>query len=230
MHVVQMTDNREEGNACDGRRRHGSVIRSLGGDTRTALVAGRTHGRARMVATSRRKRMVAPSIADVPFLFAVMVRRRTFFQEDPSIMFLTLGLYIMPPDKVEVEPCFMVAALISRAQAQGFMRNGERTVKPNFPVPIRFRKFKEPTGDHWPARCPALRQNRRRGQQPRFRFSRMRPCPCRRQRLQVRPWDATVCDGRWKRPVEPSAQWWQTHSLPRCLDPERLRSRSLGGH
>ena len=40
-------------------------------------------------------------------------------------MFLTLGLYIMPPDKVEVEPCF-VAALISRAQAQGCMRKGEK--------------------------------------------------------------------------------------------------------
>ena len=42
MHVVQMTDNGEEGNACDCRRRHGSVIKSLGEDTRTALVAGRT--------------------------------------------------------------------------------------------------------------------------------------------------------------------------------------------
>ena len=85
-----------------------------------ALVVGRTHGRARMVAISRRKRMVAQNIADVPFLFSVIVRRRPLFQEDPSIMFLTLGLYIMPPDKVEVEPCFVVAALISPAQAQGF--------------------------------------------------------------------------------------------------------------
>ena len=143
---MQMIDNR------DWRATHataGSVTRSLGEDTHVALVVGRTHERARMVAISRRrKRMVAPSIADVPFLFAVMVRRRTFFQKDPSIMFLTLWLYIMPPDKVEVEPCFVVAALISRAQAQGVMRNGERTVKPNFPVPIRFRRFQEPTGDH----------------------------------------------------------------------------------
>ena len=35
--------------------------------------------------------MVAHDIADVPLLFAVMVRRRTSFQEDPSIVFLTLG-------------------------------------------------------------------------------------------------------------------------------------------
>ena len=60
-------------------------------------------------------------------------------------MFLTLGLYIMPPDKVEVEPCFVGAALIGRAQAQGFTRNGESTMKPYFPVPIGFRRFKEPT-------------------------------------------------------------------------------------
>ena len=39
-----------------------------------------------MVAISRRKRMVARDVADVPLLFAVMVRRRTFFQEDPSIV------------------------------------------------------------------------------------------------------------------------------------------------
>ena len=71
-----------------------------------------------MVAIPRRKRMVAQNIAEVPFLFAVTVRRRTFFQEDPSIMFLTLALYITPPDKVEVEPCFVVATLISRAQAK----------------------------------------------------------------------------------------------------------------
>ena len=50
-------------------------------------------------------------------------------------MFLTLGLYIMPPDKVEVEPSFVVAVLICRAQAQGFMKNGERsTMKTNFPI------------------------------------------------------------------------------------------------
>ena len=66
---------------------------------------------------------------------AVMVRRRPFFQEDPLIMFLTLGLYVMPPDKVDVEPCFVVAALIGRAQAQDFMRNGESTIKPYLPVP-----------------------------------------------------------------------------------------------
>ena len=36
-------------------------------------------GRARMVAMSRRERMVAHDITDAPFVFAVMVRRRTFF-------------------------------------------------------------------------------------------------------------------------------------------------------
>ena len=123
----------------------GSVIRSLGEDARKTFVVGRLHGRARMVATSRRKRMVAHNIADTPSLLAVMVRRRPFFQEDPLIMFLTLGLYVMPPNKVEVEPYFVVAALIGRAQAQDFMRNGESTMMQYFPVPIGFRRFKEPT-------------------------------------------------------------------------------------
>ena len=83
-----------------------------------------------MVAISRRKRMVAHSIADVLLLFAVMVPllRRAFFQEDPSIVFLTLVLFIMHSNEVEVEPCFVVAALISRADAKSFMRNGECAV------------------------------------------------------------------------------------------------------
>ena len=53
-----------------------------------------------------------------PSLLAVMVRRRPFIQDYPLITFLTLGLYVMPPDNVEVEPRFVVAALIGRAQAQ----------------------------------------------------------------------------------------------------------------
>ena len=70
--------------------------------------------------------MVAHNLTDTLPLLAVMVRRRPFFQEDPLIMFLTLGLYVMPPDKVEVEPCFVVAALIGGAQAQNFTRNRRR--------------------------------------------------------------------------------------------------------
>ena len=109
--------------------------------------------------------MVAHNIADAPF-FAVMVRRRPFFQEDPLIMFLTLGLYVIPSYKVQVEPCFVVAALIGRAQAPGFMRNVESTMKPNVPKPIGFRRFKEPTTqtsaqlpgiDRGPQRCGAGR-------------------------------------------------------------------------
>ena len=73
-----------------------------------------------MVAIPRRKRMVAHNIVDVPLLFAVIVRRKRFFQEDPSIVFLTLGLFIVPPYKVEVELFFVVAALIGRADAKSF--------------------------------------------------------------------------------------------------------------
>ena len=62
--------------------------------------------------------MVAHNIADVP-------------QEDPSIVFLTVSLFIAPPNKVVVG-----AALIGRANAKSFMENGECTGKTNFPVPI----------------------------------------------------------------------------------------------
>ena len=72
--------------------------------------------------------MVAHNI-DVPFVSAVMVRRRTFFQGDPSIVFLTVRLFIAPPDKVEVEPCFVVAALIGRTDTKSFMGYGECAVK-----------------------------------------------------------------------------------------------------
>ena len=83
-----------------------------------------------MVATSRRKRMVARNIADVSLLFAVKVRRRTFNKILRSYFF-TVGLFIAP-DKVEVDPCFVVRALIGRADAKSFMGNGECAVKPNF--------------------------------------------------------------------------------------------------
>ena len=111
------------------------------------------HKRAWMVTMSRRKRMVAHNITDTPVFLAVMVRRRPFFQEDPLIMFITLVLYIMPPNKVEVGPRFVVAALISqadakssiiRAQAQHVARNEQNTMKPYFSVPIGFGRFKEP--------------------------------------------------------------------------------------
>ena len=72
-----------------------------GEETRIA----RVDGRAKMVAISRRKRMVAHNIADVLLLFAVMVRRRTFFQEDPSIVFLTfICIFISLTPRKEVFP------------------------------------------------------------------------------------------------------------------------------
>ena len=61
------------------------------------------------------------------------------------IMFLTQGLYVMPPDNVEVEPCFVMAALIGRAQALHIAVNREGTMKPYFPLSIAFRRFQKPT-------------------------------------------------------------------------------------
>ena len=116
MHVIWMVDDRSEQDTCICQKK-GSVIRSLGEDARKTSDVGRSHGHARMV---------AHDIAEMPSFLAVMVRRLPFFWEDLLVMFLTLGLYVMPIDKVEVEPRFVVAALIGRAQAQDFMVNGKR--------------------------------------------------------------------------------------------------------
>ena len=92
-----------------------------------------------MVAIARRKRMVAHNTADVSLLFTVIVRRRAFFQEDPSIVSFVVRLFASPFDKIKVEPCLVMAALISRADAWSFVENGECAVLTNFPLSIRIR-------------------------------------------------------------------------------------------
>ena len=116
----------------------GSVFISLGEDIRIVLVG-------RMVASSRRQRMVARNITDVSFVFAVMARRRAFFQEDPSIVSFAVWLFVAPFDKVKVEPGFVMATLVSRADAKSFMGNGECAMLTNFPVSIRIRRFEQST-------------------------------------------------------------------------------------
>ena len=85
---------------------------------------------------------------------AVMVRRRTFFQEHPSIVFLTVRLFVAPPDKFEVEPGFVVATLVSRADTESFMGNGECVVLMNFPVSSKFRRLNPHTSAHLPGIDP----------------------------------------------------------------------------
>ena len=80
--------------------------------------------------------MVAHDIADASFLLPVMMRRRTFFQENSS--------RALPIDEFEVEPCLVVAALIGRAQAWSFLWDGESDVKSDFPVLVGLRRLQEP--------------------------------------------------------------------------------------
>ena len=49
-----------------------------------------------LTANGRLLRMVAHNVADLSFLFAVMVRRRAFFQEDPSIVLFAVWLFVAP--------------------------------------------------------------------------------------------------------------------------------------
>ena len=95
------------------------------GHFRKTLDVGRLIRRARMVTISRWEWMVAHYLTDTPAFPAVMVRRRP-----------TLELHIMQSDKVEVEQCFVVAALIIRAQAQDITGNREGTMKPYLPLSI----------------------------------------------------------------------------------------------
>ena len=72
-----------------------------------------------------------------------MVRRRAFFQEDSSIVLFVVRLFVAPIDKVEVEPGFVMATLVSRADTMSFVVNGECSVLTNFPLSIRIRRFEE---------------------------------------------------------------------------------------
>ena len=67
--------------------------------------------------------MVAHNVTDVSFLFAGMVRRRAFFQEDPSIVFFAVWLLVAPFDIVKVEPSFVMATLVSRADTKSFIHH-----------------------------------------------------------------------------------------------------------
>ena len=103
-HACNVSDGtRKEGHTC-GCQKGGSVIRSLGEDVRVVLVVKEaltcvSTANGRLVGG---KRMVAHHVANVSFLHAVVVRRRTFMQEDPSIVFLTMWLFVAPSAKVEV--------------------------------------------------------------------------------------------------------------------------------
>ena len=134
----------------------GSVVRSLGEDIRVVLVERkRSSALTAKGRLSRGQRMVAHHVADVSFLFAVMVRRRAFFHEDPSIVFFfAVRLFVAPFDKVEVEPGFVVATLVSRADTKSFMGNGDCAELTNFPLFFRIRRSQESTNVLSPGIAP----------------------------------------------------------------------------
>ena len=52
---------------------------------------------------------------------------------DVPIMVVLLGPPVAPIDKVQMKPCFMMATLISRSQAECFSWDGECTMLMHFP-------------------------------------------------------------------------------------------------
>ena len=74
----------------------------------------------RMVAQSRRERMVAHDIADTSIWSPVLVIWRSFFERSVPIIIVVLGPPVVPIDEIQVEPCLMMAAFIRWSQAKCF--------------------------------------------------------------------------------------------------------------
>ena len=74
-------------NAGENEARKKDAIRSLRDDVRAMSTRNMD---VRMVAMSRRERVVAHDITDESFLLPVMTCCRTFFEENSSIMFFEL--------------------------------------------------------------------------------------------------------------------------------------------
>ena len=51
-------------------------------------------------------------------------------------MFSVMWLGVAPIDKIQVEPCLMMAALVGRTQAESFAWDGEGTMHAYLPIPI----------------------------------------------------------------------------------------------
>ena len=90
-----------------------------------------------MVAQLRGERMVAHNITDPPLLRSLLRRRRTFFVENSSIMFTLWFPSIAPVDEIQMKPCFVMATLIIRSQAECFPKDGEITMFVHFSKALR---------------------------------------------------------------------------------------------
>ena len=103
-----------------------------------------------MVAMSRVERMVAHDITGAPFLFAVMVRRRTFFLRGSFDCTFHVVAERLATRRSRGEAMFRGGSF-DRSGAESFVRNGNGTVESNFPILIGFGRLKEPTHNISPA-------------------------------------------------------------------------------
>ena len=102
------------------------VIRSLGDEESVDT-------NERMVPVLRRERMVTHDFADTSFWIPVRAFRGSFFQGNALLVHFLLGPRVAPINKVPMKPCFMMAALIIRSQAECFPWDGECTMLMQFP-------------------------------------------------------------------------------------------------
>ena len=78
-----------------------------------------------------------------PF-FAVLVRSRHLFEEKPLFMLFTRFTVTVMVNEIQMEPHFMVAALILGALAQSFFGNGKCTMLTYLPAFVRVRELEKP--------------------------------------------------------------------------------------
>ena len=79
--------------------------------------------------------MVAGILAYFVPLFAVVVRRRAFIQEESFVSFASMAIVLI--HKIHVKPCLVVATLVGLSDAESFVVNGECTMLPFSPTLTR---------------------------------------------------------------------------------------------
>ena len=99
-----------------------NITRSLCEDVH---VSQNIEQRVRMVAQLRGGQMVAHDFTDTSFLLPMMTWRKTFFEGNVSTVFTLRFPSVAPVDEIQMEPCLMIATLISWSQAKSSSWDGE---------------------------------------------------------------------------------------------------------
>ena len=87
----------------------------------------------RIVEQLRQDRTVPHHFADTSFGIPVNAFWRSFFQRNAWLMHFLLGPRVAPINKVQMDPSFVMDALVGRTETKGFPMDGEGTMFLHFP-------------------------------------------------------------------------------------------------